>query len=107
MEISRIEIIFIMGLMAFAVRALPQILFLGERFAEPVDRWLRYVSYALICSIIAITLFLSGAQVESEAAPRRALALALTVVIAYKTKSAAGGMIVGALLLLVLSWLQR
>src|SRR5881397_3225262 len=51
MEFSRIQIILIMGLMALAVRALPQILFVGGKFPEALDRWLRYVSYALIAAL--------------------------------------------------------
>jgi branched-subunit amino acid transport protein len=38
MEISRIQIILIMGLMAFAVRALPQVFSVGEKFPETWDR---------------------------------------------------------------------
>jgi branched-subunit amino acid transport protein len=49
---------------------------------------------------------MSGAGFESAAALRRGLALALAVLVAHKTKSAAGGMIAGVLLLLVLSWLR-
>ena len=103
MEFSRIQIILIMGLMAFAVRALPQILFVGGRFPEALDRWLRYISYALICGIISITLFMAGARFEVDAAPRRGLALALAVFIAHKTTSAVTGMIAGVLLVLILS----
>jgi branched-subunit amino acid transport protein len=105
MEFSRIQIILIMGLMAFAVRALPQVFFVGGKFPEALDRWLRYVSYAFICSIISITLFMAGARFEADAAPRRGLALALAVCIAHKTKSAVTGMIAGVLLVLFLSWL--
>lgn len=85
---------------------LPQVFSVGEKFPDTWDRWLRYLSYALICSIISITLFLTGAQFESEVAPRRAVALALTVFIAHKTKSAVSGMIGGVLLLLIISWLR-
>jgi branched-subunit amino acid transport protein len=92
-----------MGLMAFAVRAVPQLFFVGRSFPESLDRWLRYVSYALICSIISITLFMSGGQLETAAAPRRALALAVTIIIAHRTKSAVTGMIAGACLVLILS----
>jgi branched-subunit amino acid transport protein len=106
MEITRIQIILIMGLMAFAVRALPQLCFAGQRFPEVWDRWLRYVSYALICSIISVTLFMSGAHLDTAAAPWRALALALTVVIAHRTKSPVTGMLAGAVLVLMLSWLS-
>jgi branched-subunit amino acid transport protein len=106
MEISRSQIILIMGLMAFAVRSLPQVFFVGKTFPEPLDRWLRYISYAFICSIISITLFLSDMEFEAQAAPRRALALGLAVFVSHKTKSAAGGMICGVLLLLILSWFR-
>jgi len=106
MEITRSQIILIMGLMAFAMRGLPQVFFSGEKFPEALDRWLRYVSYGLICSIISVTLFMSGARLETAATPRRALALIVAVIIAHRTKSAVTGMIVGALLVLVLAWLQ-
>jgi branched-subunit amino acid transport protein len=105
-EISRSQIILIMGLMAFAIRALPQLLFAGQKFPEAWDRWLRYVSYGLICSIISVTLFMTGARLETAAAPRRAIALAVAIVVAHRTKSAVTGMIVGALLILVLAWLR-
>jgi branched-subunit amino acid transport protein len=103
MEISRIQTILIMGAMAFAVRVLPQVVFIGVKFPEAWDRWLRYLSYAFICSIISVTLFMSGARFESAAAPRRGLALAFAVFIAHKTKSAVTGMIAGVLLVLILS----
>ena len=106
MEISRIQIILIMGVMAFAVRALPQLFFVGGRFPEALDRYLRYVSYAFICSIISFTLFMSGARFEAHAGPRRGLALAVTVFIAHRTKSAVTGMIGGVILLLALSWMR-
>ena len=106
MDLSRIEIIVIMGLMAFAVRAAPQMLFLGQEFPEACDRLLRYLSYALICGIIAITLFMSGARLEIHAAPYRAVALAVTILVARKTKSAVTGMLTGAGLALLMSWLR-
>jgi branched-subunit amino acid transport protein len=106
MEISRIQIILMMGLMAFVIRGLPQLFFIGGKFPEPLDRYLRYVSYAFICGIISITLFMSGARFEANAAPWRGLALALTIFIAHTTKSAVIGMIGGAMLLLGLSWIR-
>jgi len=102
---SRVAIILIMGLMAFAVRALPQLFFVGQKFPETWDRLLRYLSYAFICSIVAITLFMSGARFDVGAAPYRGLALAVTIAIAHKTKNPVTGMIIGALLVLVASWL--
>ena len=106
MEITRSQIILIMGLMAFAMRALPQLFLAGRKFPEALDRWLRYVSYGLICSIISVTLFMSGARLETAAAPRRALALTVAVIVAHRTKSAVTGMIIGAVLVLVLAWLS-
>jgi len=106
MVLSRIEIILIMGLMAFVVRAAPQMLFLGQKFPGAWDRFLRYLSYALICGIIAITLFMSGARFETHAAPYRAVALVVTIIVARKTKSAVTGMLTGAGLALLMSWLR-
>jgi len=90
--------------MALAVRAVPQLFFVGEKFPEAWDRWLRYLSYGFICSIISVTLFMSGARIETAAAPRRGIGLAFAILIAYKTKSAVTGMIAGAILVLVFSW---
>ena len=104
MELARIEIILIMGLMAFAVRALPQLFLVGRQFPEVWDRLLRYLSYAFICGIISITLFMSGARFEIEAAPFRAIALAVTIIIARRTKSAVTGMLTGMILVLLCSW---
>jgi branched-subunit amino acid transport protein len=105
-EVSRIGIILIVGLMAFAVRALPQLIFVGRKFPEPLDRLLRYLSYAFICSIVAVTLFMTGGKFELHLAPSRGLALALAIVVAYITKSAVSGMLGGMLLVLILSWLR-
>jgi branched-subunit amino acid transport protein len=105
-EFSRVEVILIMGLMAFAVRAIPQLIFVSEKFPEVWDRLLRYLSYAFICGIISITLFMSGARFEVQAAPFRAIALAVTIVVAYKTKSAVTGMLTGMVLVLLLSWIH-
>jgi branched-subunit amino acid transport protein len=95
-----------MELMALAVRAAPQLFFVGQTFPEAWDRWLRYISYGFICSIISMTLFMSAGHLEAAAAPRRAIALALTIYIAHQTKSAVTGMLAGAALVLILSWLH-
>jgi branched-subunit amino acid transport protein len=105
MEMGRIEIILIMGLMAFAVRAVPQLFFVGQKFPESWERLLRYLSYAFICSIISVTLFITGGKFEAQAAPFRGFALAVSIAVAYWTKSAVTGMLVGMMLVLVLSWL--
>lgn len=106
MALSRIELILLLGLTAFALRALPQLLLVGKSFPEAWDRLLRYLSYALICGLISITLFMSGARFESEASRYRAIALAVTVAVAYKTKSAVTGMLVGTALMLLFSWIR-
>jgi branched-subunit amino acid transport protein len=103
-EITRLQIILIMGLMALAMRALPQLFFAGQQFPEAWERWLRYVSYGLICSIISVTLFVSGSSLETSAAPQRALALLVAVITARRTSSAVTGMLVGTLLTLLLGW---
>jgi branched-subunit amino acid transport protein len=89
--------------MAFAVRALPQLFFVGEKFPEAWDRWLRYLSYGFICSIISVTLFMAGGRIEAGAALPRAIALAVAIVVAYKSKSAVTGMLSGAVLVLILA----
>ncbi|HXV82758.1 MAG TPA: AzlD domain-containing protein [Candidatus Binatia bacterium] len=105
MENTRLIIILIMGLMAFGVRAAPQLFFVGQKFPESWDRLLRYLSYAFICSIIAVTLFLTDGTFENQVAPYRGAALAVTIAIAYKTKSAVTGMIIGTIAVLLLGWL--
>jgi branched-subunit amino acid transport protein len=95
--------IVLLGLTAFVMRAMPQLFLTGRRFPETWDRWLRYVSYSLICSIISITLFISAGRVETAAAPRRAIALAVVILVAYRTRSAVVGMICGVGLVLLLS----
>ena len=57
MAFSRIELIFILGLSALVLRALPQLFLVGKSFPETWDRLLRYLSYALLCGLISITLF--------------------------------------------------
>ena len=103
MEITRIEIILILGLSAFALRALPQFFFIGGNFPERWDRLLRYLSYAFLCSIISTTLFMKGAHFEADAAPQRSAALLVAIVIARWTRSAVTGMLTGTVLILVLS----
>jgi branched-subunit amino acid transport protein len=104
MDATRFQMIFTMGLMAFALRALPQLFFVGRNFPEAWDRFLRYLSYAFICSIIAITLFMTGARFDAHAAPFRAAALLVTIVVAHRTQSALKGMLSGALLVSILSY---
>lgn len=106
MAFSRIELILILGFSALVLRALPQLFLVGKSFPETWDRLLRYLSYALLCGLISITLFMSGARFEAQAAPYRGIALAVTIAIAYKTKSAVTGMLVGMVLVLAFSWMR-
>jgi branched-subunit amino acid transport protein len=106
MALSRIELILLLGLSAFVLRALPQLFLVGKNFPETWDRLLRYLSYALLCGLISVTLFMSGARFEAEAAPYRGIALAVTVVVAFKTKSAVTGMLIGTALVSLFSWLR-
>jgi branched-subunit amino acid transport protein len=66
----------------------------------------RHLSYALLCGLISVTLFMSGARFEAEAAPYRGIALAITIVVAFKTKSAVTGMLIGTALVSLFSWLH-
>jgi branched-subunit amino acid transport protein len=105
-ENTRIVIILIMGLMAFAVRAGPQLFFVGRKFPGACDRLLQYLSYAFICSIVAVTLFLTDARFDTQVAWYRGAALAVTILIAHKTQSAVTGMLVGMVLVLLFSWIR-
>ncbi len=106
MAFTRLELIFILGLSALVLRALPQMFLVGKSFPDMWDRLLRYLSYALLCGLISITLFMSGARFDMQAAPYRAVALAMTIAIAYKTKSAVTGMLAGTVLVSLFSWLR-
>jgi len=106
MAFTRIELIFILGLSALLLRALPQLFLVGKNFPDTWDRLLRYLSYALLCGLISITLFMSGARFETQAAPYRGVALAVTIAIAYKTKSAVTGMLIGMMLVLIFAWVR-
>lgn len=106
MELTRGEIILILGLTALAFRIVPQIYFAGQKFPETWDRLLRYLSYALLCGIISTTLFMKGASFESDSAPYRGAALIATIVVARWTRSALRGLIVGTILVSGFSWLR-
>jgi branched-subunit amino acid transport protein len=106
MELTRGEIILILGLTALVFRVVPQLYFVGQKFPETWDRLLRYLSYALLCGIISTTLFMKGASFESDSAPYRGAALIATIVVARWTRSALGGLIVGTILVSVFSWIK-
>jgi len=105
MELTRSEIILVLGITALAFRAVPQLYFVRQKFPATWDRLLRYLSYALLCGIISTTLFMQGASLESDIAPYRAAALTVAVVVAWKTKSAVTGTLIGTIVVSVLSWL--
>ena len=106
MAFSRIELILILGFSALVLRAVPQLFLVGKSFPETWERLLRYLSYALLCGLISITLFMSGARFEAYAAPYRGIALAVTLIVAHRTKSPVTGMLVGTALVLLFSWLR-
>ena len=101
---ERLTIIAGMALVSYALRVVPQILLTGWSFPAAWDRYLRYLAYALVAGIVATALYLTGGKLDAAAAPRRTLALAISVVIAAKTRSAVTGMVVGTVVVLLLSW---
>jgi branched-subunit amino acid transport protein len=94
----RIAIIVGMAIMTYLFRVVPQVFFVGLRFPEGLDRYLRYLSYALIAGIISTGLFLSGTHFEAAAAPQRALALLAAVLVASWSGRSLLGMLVGTLI---------
>ena len=106
MDLTRSEIILVLGLTALAFRAVPQLYFVGQKFPEAWDRLLRYLSYALLCGIISTTLFMKGGGFELGIAPYRAAALISAIVIARWTRSALAGLIVGTIVVSVFSWIK-
>lgn len=106
MDTSRLMTIFIMGSLAYLARIVPQLLFVGRTFSETGDRYLRYVSYALISGIIANVLFMAGANLDTQAAPHRLLALMVTILSAHQTKSPLTGMLIGLASILVFGWVR-
>jgi branched-subunit amino acid transport protein len=106
MDPRRIAIIVGMGLVTYLLRAVPQLFFAGRSFPEAFERYLRYLSYALIASIVSTSLFLAGPRFEAAAAPHRALALTVAVFVASWTGQPLLGMLIGALLAQTLPWLS-
>ena len=101
---SRLMIVVGMGLVSYALRVVPQLLLTGWSFPPAWDRYLRYLAYALVASIVSTTLYLSGGRFDAAAAPRRTIALAIAVSIAALTRSAVLGMLTGTVATLLLSW---
>lgn len=107
MDTTRVLTIVGMGLATYLIRVLPQLYLAGRRFPAAFDRYLGYLAYALMASIIAISLFFAGANFEFAAAPTRGLALLAAVLVAYRSRSALLGLAVGLVLVAVLPWLTR
>lgn len=102
----RLTIIVGMGLVSYALRVVPQLVLTGWSFPAAWDRYLRYLAYGLVASIVSTTLYLSGGRFDAAAAPRRSLALIVAVAVAVKTRSAVVGMFTGMMVLLLLSRLM-
>jgi len=100
----RLAIIVGMALVSYALRVVPQLLLTGWSFPPAWDRYLRYLAYALVASIVSTTLFISGGQFDAAPAPRRLIALAIAVAIAMLTRSAVAGMLTGTVVALLLAW---
>ena len=105
MDGTRVLIVIGMGLVTYLSRLAPQLLIPGSSFPKGVDRYLRYLSYSLVVSVISVNLFLSGVRFEIDAAPRRSFALIVAIIVALLTKSSLAGMLSGTALVLVLAWL--
>lgn len=105
MDATRIAIIVGMGLVSYAIRAVPQLFLVGRSFSDAFERYLRYTAYALIASIISTNLFLKGSSFEAAQAPHRALALVAAVLVALWSKRPVLGMLAGTLLAQILPWL--
>jgi branched-subunit amino acid transport protein len=94
-----------MAFVTYALRIVPQLLLSGWSFPPAWDRYLRYLAYGLVASIVSTTLFISSGSFAAAAAPRRLIALAIAVAIAALTRSAVAGMFTGTAVVLLLSWL--
>jgi branched-subunit amino acid transport protein len=105
MDTTRVLSIVGMGLVTYAVRALPQLYLGGGRFPAGFDRYLRYLAYALMASIIAVSLFFTGARLEITAVPTRGVALLAAVLAAYWSRNALVGWALGLILAVSLPWL--
>ena len=104
MDAASVAIIVGMALVSYALRLAPQVLLIGWKFPDSVDRYLRYLAYALVVSIISTSLFISAGRFDGGAAPRRSLALAIAVIVAVLTRSVLAGMLTGTILSVLLSW---
>ena len=105
-DTTRLAIIVGMGLVTYLIRIVPQLFLVGRSFPQAFDRYLLYLAYAFITSIISNSLFLSGQRFDSEAAPYRGVALVGAILIALWSRSMVVGMLSGTLISVVLTWLR-
>jgi branched-subunit amino acid transport protein len=104
MDRTRVAIIIGMGLVTYLIRVVPQLLLVGRTFPDAGERYLRYLAYAMIASVVATSLFLAGARFEAASAPPRAFALIVAVLLTAWTKNTLLGMITGTLVAIALTW---
>lgn len=107
MDTTRVLTIVGMGLVTYLVRVLPQLYLAGRRIPAGTDRYLQYLAYALMASIIAVSLFFAGAQLELSSAPTRGAALLVAVLTAYGSRNALLGWVLGLILAVSFPWLFR
>ncbi len=106
MDEKRILIIAGMGLVSYVLRVTPQVLFVGRSFPAAFERYLRYLAYALIASIISTSLFLTGPRFDAAAAPGRGLALLIAILVASWSGRSLLGLLAGTLIALAVAWPQ-
>lgn len=92
-----------MALATFAIRVLPQLFLAGRHVPEGLDRYLRYLAHALIAAVVSVSLFFAGGRLETDAAPGRAAALAVAVVVSAWSRRPVLGMAAGAAVALFLA----
>ena len=107
MDTTRVLTIVGMGLVTYLIRVVPQLYLAGRRFPTAFDRYLRYLAYTLMASVIGTSLFFAGAEFELAAAPARGLALLAAVLAAYWSRSALLGLALGLVLVVVFPWIMR
>ncbi len=105
-DTTRLAIIVGMGLVTYLIRIVPQLFLVGRSFPQAFDRYLLYLAYAFITSIVSNSLFLSGQRFDSVAAPYRGVALVGAILITLWSRSMVVGMLSGTLLSVVFTWLR-
>ncbi len=99
---EQVIIILGMGLTTYLIRIFPFLVAPHFSIHRTLIRWFQFLSYSIIASFVWFGL-------ATGAPPRdtfgiRGLALALTVVVAVRSKNVVLGMAAGVLAVLILSW---